>query len=274
MALTRVSAVVVWSVSAVVAAQSSPEPVPTQSDVTEREMRRTAPQPEDAERERLREVFIEARSEFAAVTAAALSSEELANWVRGLSTRVRLRRLDEDLRDVRASLRSLERSGEVGSERAQRLAERAAALESEADRLLSPDAATAPAAGGLLDQETVRRWLQKEMEEETHHLADTLTDRELERRTKRLRRLAALARLAGGLREQQRRPDPKADGDVNVIPAGGVESPAADVVVPADANEAVGEELLEDASLGEPTSVPPEFRELKPADDEAVESGD
>lgn len=207
--------------------------------------------PEDEERGRARAEFVEARGEFARATAAALTSEELARWVRGLSVRVRLDWAEEDLWETRAGLRAVEASGRAGTEQARRLAERAAALEAEVARLRRPEAAEGPAAG-IPDRETIRLWVEREMAEETGRLADTLDAREMERRTKRLRRLTMLARVADGLR--RRREPGRPDGEVApaVVPAGGEVEAGSETAGP------------EDDSLGPATTVPPAL--LKEAD--------
>lgn len=186
---------------------------------------------EDEERARARAAFVEARGEFAAVTAAALTSEELTNWVKGLSLRVRLRRAEEDLRETRGSLRAAEASGRSETDEARRLADRAAALEADVRRLRSPDAETAslPVGGDTPDRETIRRWVENEMAEETARLADELTTRELEKRTKRLRRLANLTRAAEGFR-RRRNPERAEDApSPEVVPAGASLEPQGDL---------------------------------------------
>lgn len=196
----------------------------------------------DADRKQLREDFIRARGEFADVTAAALTSEELLNWVKGLSARMKLQRAEQDLWETEANLRGLEESGQADSDRASRLAGQARALQIEVERLQQPGVSGLPAFDQQLDTETVRRWLQGQMAEETAHLADTLPTYELERRTKRLHRLVTLARIAGGLRSQQNRP---------II----VQDPQ---VMPAEST-APADDGSDSSSLGQPTTTPPEL---------------
>jgi hypothetical protein len=206
---------------------------------------RAASSSDEATRDPLRQAFVEARGEFADVTAAALTSEELKSWVAGLSNRVRQRRIEKDLWEAQASLQALEQSGGANTERAHRLAESIAALQRDAERLrTSPNAAAA--VGGLPDQETVRRWLKQEMAEETNHLADTLSPRELERRTRRLHRLAALARFAGGLRTRPLESEPRPKRNPDVVQTAGTDEK---------------EEISEAESLGEPTRIPPTLPE-------------
>lgn len=223
--------------------------------------------PDDRERHRdaLREEFIQARREFARVTSEALTSEEVKTWVHGLSRRVRLRRMEEDLREVRSALGSLERTGGGATERAARLAKREADLARDIEQLHAPAAVPGPEgavtpAGGVAmpDQATVRQWIERQMSEETNHLADTLSDRELARRTRRLHRLASLAQFARRIQRQRSGPEAiPQDGSVpqedeGVIPASGVE-------MRADQKEEAGV-----GQLGKPTTVPPELPEPAP----------
>ncbi len=106
------------------------------------------------------------------------------------------------------------------------------------------------------DQATVRQWVEREMSEETSHLADTLSDRELARRTRRLHRLASLAQFARRIEMPRRGPQaiPQKDSrdDEGIVPAGGVEVRA-------------GQNQNADFSeLGQPTTVPPDLGEPDP----------
>lgn len=237
---------VLLGISATSAGQEPPDDVREDAAGRERVLRPVGP--EDREWGRARAEFVRARDEFAAATAAALTSEEMARWVRGLSVRVRLRWAEEDLAEARASQRAVEASGQGDAERAARLRERAAALEVEVDRLRRPDATVEgqAVAAGMPDRETIRRWVEREMGEETARLADTLDARELDKRTKRLRRLTALARIAGGLRAGRGESEPAESKQAPaVVPAGSAAEPAAGP---------------EDESLGPATTVPPVLR--------------
>jgi hypothetical protein len=159
----------------------------------------------------------------------------------------------------------LKRTGDGTSERAERLAQREAELARDVEQLREPvavtgsDKAVTPAGGvAMPDEATVRQWIDRAMSEETHHLADTLSDRELARRTRRMHRLAALAQFARRVQTQRSGPEaipqdqvePRADG--GVVPASGVE-------MRADQNEDAGL-----GELGNPTDVPPELPEPAP----------
>lgn len=248
----KIIGVVVGAAWAVATAQS-PEPVPQAPAVTNDDAASAALSDRDAEREALRAEFIEARSQFARVTADALTSDELKNWVRGISQRVRLRRTEEDLWEVRAALDHLNRSGRADADRAERLAQREAELSREVERLQAPDGVTPAGGVAMPDQATVRNWIEREMAEETNHLADTLSDRDLVRRTRRLHRLATLAQFARRFQEQRQGPQAVSPHAGEIVPAGGVEAPSGSEtrrgkVENADASE-----------LGEPTAVPPEL---------------
>jgi hypothetical protein len=249
-----VSSVCVASACAIAVGQSSPEPVPQEPAVASDETSPAPSGPGDVQRDPLRAEFVEARTEFARVTAAALTSDELTNWVRGLSQRIRLRRTEEDLWEVRAAIDRLNQSGRTDSDRMQRLIEREAALAGEVEQLRSPSAAS-PAGGiAMPDQTTARHWIEREMSEETNHLADTLSDREIARRTRRLHRLTNLAQFARGLQQQRRGLQAAPRKDEQVVPAGGATTPA-------------DKEKIENADfgdLGQPTTVPPELPKASP----------
>lgn len=250
MAASRMPVLVLLGLAATCAGQDPLADVPQETSGPRQAARPVGP--EDREWERARAEFVEARNEFAAATAAALTSEEMARFVRGLSVRVRLRWAEEDLAEVRASQRAAEASGQGGTERAGRLAEQAAVLEVEVERLRRPDAAAEAqaVAAGMPDRETIRRWVEREMAEETARLADTLDTRELEKRTRRLHTLAGLARLADGLRRRRGEPVP-------------VEHEQAPAVLPA-AGAAEPEAAPEEESLGPATTVPPTLSERVP----------
>jgi hypothetical protein len=207
--------------------------------------------PHDEVRERARAEFVEAREKFAQVTADALTSEELARWVRGLSVRVRLEWAHEDLLETQASLRAAEASGQAGIEQAKRLAEQAAALQAEVERLRQPQAAEGQPAAGIPDRETIRRWVIREMTEETDRLAVTLDAREFDQRTKRLHRLVAIARIAERFRGSRRDPErSENEGSPAVVPAAGTAGP-----------DPTGSA---DEPLGPATTVPPALLEEEP----------
>ena len=244
-------AVVLVGVCALATGQS-PEPVPQAPAVTDAERPHAASGTRNPEREALQADFVSARREFARVTAEALTSDELRNWVRGISQRVRLRRTEEDLWEVREAIDRLNRSGRVEAERAQRLAQREAELSREVERLRAPGAAAPGAGVAMPDQATVRSWVEREMAEETNHLADTLSDRELVRRTRRIHRLATLARFARTIQQDRRGPQNVGSEAPEVVPAGGVETTAGKI------------ENADFSELGKPTTVPPELPEPSP----------
>lgn len=227
---------------AAVARGDQPEPVtapkaggPERADVPREEIT-------PADRGRARAEFVSARKEFAEMLVAGLTSEALAEEAREVSARFRLRRAGDRLAEVRNRLDEVKEAGRAETEEAERLRERQKALEVEIDVLRSPEAEASSGETGKLAAQLVAERLRTAMAEETEYLADVLDTGELRERTRRLRRLMALARIVGGLAALREEP---ADGEGPVVPAGGT----------AETKESGAEPP--EGSLGEETTEPP-----------------
>jgi len=262
------------------ASDQAPDQRDAAAEGTESGTIRPAPErPTDPEWERARDEFVRARAGFSAMTAAALTSDELTRWAGGLTSRVRLHRAERDLRDAYEGMQAIEASGRAGTEAADRQAVRIASAEDQVARLRAADAAGAGlAVEGLPDRDTIRRWMAAQMDEETQRLADTLDTRELERRTRRLQRLTALAGVAGRFRRANREPaavetelgpaslegelGPSApvEGELGpaapIVPASGERHAAAKVIAPVKGTINSGEKGLGEATT-EPPTLPP-----------------
>lgn len=209
----------------------------------------------DRERELARAEFIEARQAFANLLASVLSSEELVDRAGNLSVRIQLRRAEERLNKVEARLEEVESVGRADSDEARRLRERAVAAQKEVDRLSSPAAVPeAEDTAGMAVKALVGRF-QASMAEETAYLADVLDNSELQKQTRRLRRLVAASQFLGGLRamrqnreqDDSREPSTRDEKSIGekpvVVPAGGTLEPA------------------DDDALGGASEIPPELPE-------------